>query len=120
MNKRETRIILPCGRVIVRAWSGPVRPSLGWLQGAVGGYIEPVDARVPQPDDGTEIRAYAHEEGRIHGLAQNTLASALLLWPGLVGPVVVISGWTREELEALDPVTPDDLGTVYLKGRGPA
>ena len=116
-RKRETRIILACGRVIRRSWTGPVRPSLDWLQAAVGGLIEPVDARVPQPDDGTEIRAYAHEEGRILGYAHNALASSLLLWPGIVGPVVVLTGWTSEEMNTLDPVTPPELGTVYLQVR---
>jgi hypothetical protein len=69
------------------------RPSLEELQKAVGGYIEPVDRFL---EEGTQ--AYANEEGLLRGLDRNPAATIAVKWPyPIVGPVVVIEGFNKED-----------------------
>jgi len=86
-------IIQPDGTKTVTERDPADRPQLKELQEAVGGYIEPVDAYLPQ---GTE--AYANEEGLLIGLPPNLAGAAAVKWPyPIVGPVVVCEGFAPEE-----------------------
>jgi len=69
------------------------RPQLKELQAAVGGYIEAVDAYLPEG-----VVAYANEEGRLVGLDSNPAGTAAVQWPyPIVGPVVICEGFDPEE-----------------------
>ena len=114
---RISRIYLPSGFVLTRDWRARTRPSLEWLQAAVGGgLIEPVDRFCPLNGDRV-IVAYANEEGRLRGMHVNPAGSRAVRWPvdaaPIVGPVVVLSGWTGAEIleGTADAITPPDLGT---------
>jgi hypothetical protein len=77
--------------------SNVVIHSLADYQAIVGGYIEAVDLHPaqgrPAGADGSTI--FVNEEGKIHGLEFNSIASDLALpwlmpWDSIVGDVVVV------------------------------
>lgn len=51
-----------------------IAPTVELFQRVVGGYIEAVNLTMP---DGTAAVMYVNEEGRLHGLPPNPLATAL-------------------------------------------
>lgn len=79
----------------------PFESGLRYLQAAVGGLIEPVDFEVMD----LEHTLWLNEEGKLHGLPYNDLASYLVagsLFPGdyIVGDCIVTGG-TGPEGETL-------------------
>lgn len=84
----------------------PESGHLGWLQGHVGGYIEFVDL-------GLAGSLVVNEEGKLHGLPRNRLATWLAsprLWGGdyiagaavLVGPVDDNGDFTSAPFETVE------------------
>ena len=86
-------IIQPDGTKTVTERNSAARPQLEELQKAVGGYIEAVDAYLPE---GTQ--AYANEEGLLVGLHQNPEGTKAVKWPyPIVGPVIICEGFAPDE-----------------------
>jgi hypothetical protein len=114
---KTTTLYLPDGTVLRREWEEGTRPSLKWLQRAVQGLIAPVDAYIAMvPEDETQpyTTAYANDEGLLRGMDLNPKGTRAVKWyEPLVGPVVVLEGWSYEDIsEGLsEAVNPDDLGT---------
>lgn len=68
-------------------------PDLKELQGFVGGLIQAVDYYL----EGDAV-AYANEEGILLGMQINLAGANAVKWPEpLVGPVVVLEGFGRDE-----------------------
>lgn len=89
MSKATMTIYLPDGTVTKTEHDPAKTPDLSTLQEAVGGYIEPVSANLPEG-----CVAYADEEGRLKGLPHNPKGTAAVKWPyPIVGPVVVLEGF---------------------------
>lgn len=92
----------PAGQVQHRVWEPGTRPHYKWCQAAVQGYIESVDRflvdRYTADDNAPCVYAYANEEGLMHGFTLNAAGAKAVGWPEpLVGPVVVVAGWSRAE-----------------------
>ena len=96
MQGRLTTIRAADGQRIASDLNRP--PTLDELQGAVGGYIEPVPAF--DRFDGKTCIAFCNEEGKLHGLPVN--AAATRAWHDqtdphddiLVGDVCIVTGDT--------------------------
>lgn len=85
-------IIQPDGTKTVTEREPTDHPKLKELQEAVGGYIEAVDAYLPE---GTV--AYANEEGLLVGLPRNPEGTKAVKWPyPIVGPIVICEGFDPE------------------------
>jgi hypothetical protein len=86
----KTPVLLTAGGVITEYWpANGTDFTLQELQEAVGGMIEVI--RMPDPGSLSPARIMVmNEEGRLHGLAQNVLASGAFGVEGhIVGNVVV-------------------------------
>ena len=69
-------------------------PDLKELQSFVGGLIQAVDYYIEE----SGAVAYANEEGLLLGMEINPSGQEAVKWPEpLVGPVVVLEGFEREE-----------------------
>src|SRR5690625_1374263 len=100
-----------------------ITTDLDTLQGLVGGYLEATYGyRNPdgQDEDGPRINFYLNEEGKIHGLPENSLATALW-WhynrnaigrDYLVGTVVIVGAGTAGR-DA--PTLPADVIDTYTR-----
>lgn len=98
-------IIQPDGTRTEEEWpQDGTRPDLRTLQKAVGGYIEPVNAFLPEG-----MEAYVNEEGLLRGMRENPEGSNAVNWPvgeidalrglpieNLVGPVVILEGFPAD------------------------
>jgi len=86
-------IYKPDGSKSVENRRGDQYPDLKELQSFVGGLIQPVDQYLEG-----DVVAYANEEGLLLNMGINIEGAKAVRWPvPLVGPVVVLEGFDREQ-----------------------
>lgn len=96
---KHVLVIRPDGTIKQRSWPKGTNEQLHFLQEQVGGYIETVRTGTPG------IIMIVNEEGRLHGLPYNSLASQVY-YEGfgaspIVGTAVLVKD-AGDELDGLD------------------